>query len=76
MPQVREAEIGKPCPLDRIWSRRIAESALDGFAAIRTAQARILPSFPLQHSDRLSVQRDASRRSILGAVQPHGFRST
>lgn len=73
MSQVVEAEIGEPCPLDRFQPRGIAKPPTNGLPAIGEAKAFVLTSFPCQYSDRLSIQRDASRRSILGAVQPCGL---
>ena len=72
MPQIVKAKISQLRPLHRLKPRRIANSPPYRLAFVRKANLRVLPFHAYQDSDRISIQRDTSRRSILGAVQPRG----
>ena len=72
MPQIVEAKVLQLRPLYRFEPRRIANTPTNRLALLREAVLRVLSLFAHQDSDRISIQRDASRRSIVGAIQPRG----
>jgi len=68
MPQIVETEVFKPGFPDRLKPPGIANTPPDGLAAIRKTKARMLADLTFQNSDRILIQRDTSRRAILGMV--------
>ena len=70
VPQVVKAKVGQLRALHRFEPRRVADSPANRLSAKREAEARVLPLLAFQDGDRVIVQRAASRRSILGVVQP------
>ena len=72
MSQVMEAEILKPSLIQRFIPSCVAIAALDGCAHVGKADFRMFPQLFFQYQDCIIVQRYASRRSILGLIEPCG----
>lgn len=51
----------------------VADVVLDSFTPKGETVPGMLADLLMKHSDRVAVQRDASRRSILGLIQPGGL---
>jgi len=72
VPRVVELEIRNPCFLDRGAPGGIGRLPADRLAAKGEAEHRMLAALVFEHGRRIAIQRDASRRSVLGPVDPGG----
>ena len=78
LPQVVKPEIRNAGFVDRRMPCAVGHLPRNRLTAIRKAEHRMLAPLSFQHFNCVSIQRNASRRAILGLVQPAvlRFRST
>ena len=70
MPQVVEAKIPKASFLKGIEPSLVADVGFDWLAPVGEAKPWMLPCLFFQNGDGITVKRDASRRAILGLIEP------